>query len=230
MNKISLWTNSNRSRYFLIPNNQNLPPGNFTIQTLTGITKQVDVTALTPLEITAEQAKPYFQAELEQSIQQVKNAFSTFADFAAAAKGQTTSNTKPPQPSSNPIATLLGISPEELRDNPQAIKAGWNKLVDGFKDLLRGATSEDETHLEVARTRMRQLREHLQAQGVEVNNSIEELPNKLRENYLSSDTEPNLVESAAKLEETTNKLKLSFTDMIQTLKESGAKLQNLADE
>ena len=229
MSKISLWINSTRTRYFLIPNNQNLPPGNFTIQTLTGITKQVDVKALTPLEITVEQAKPYFQTELEQSIQQVKNAFSAFAGFAAAAKGQTTSNTKPPQPSSNPIATLLGMSPEELRDNPQAIKAGWNNLVDGFKDVLRGATSEDTTHLEIARTRMRQLREHLQTQGVEVNNSIEELPNKLRENYLVSEKEPNLQESAAKLKEATEKVEKSFNSMVNALKEGTAKLQKLED-
>jgi len=46
----SLWTNSNRSLYFLIPNNQKLASGNFTIITSSGNKKTVAPDALAPFE------------------------------------------------------------------------------------------------------------------------------------------------------------------------------------
>lgn len=224
----SLWTNSTRRRYFLIPDHQQLPTGDFIIYNLTNESKQVELKAITNWEITRKQAQPYIEAGLNQVWQQAKTAFSTFTNFATAAEGKTPSADNTSQASKNPIASLLGISPQELSDNPHAIQDRWKTICAGFQDIIQAATSDDPSHLETARSRMESLRNHLQAQGVEVDDAITELPNKLRDNYQSSATDPNLHESAAKLKDATEKVEQSFTKMLETIKEGAAKLQTLA--
>ncbi|MEQ9009573.1 MAG: hypothetical protein RLP12_16960 [Ekhidna sp.] len=58
-NKCFLWINYTRSRYFLIPENQNIPTGDFLIFNLTGEKKKVALTAITSLERTEEEAITY---------------------------------------------------------------------------------------------------------------------------------------------------------------------------
>ncbi len=55
--KGSLWLDSMRSHYFLIPNDQELSSGDFIILTLNGDEKKVDYNALNSLEIPESQAK-----------------------------------------------------------------------------------------------------------------------------------------------------------------------------
>ncbi|MEQ8539980.1 MAG: methylated-DNA--[protein]-cysteine S-methyltransferase [Coleofasciculus sp. D1-CHI-01] len=226
----SLWTNSTRRRYFLIPNQQQLPIGNFTIRNLRNESKEVELQAINNWEISTEQAQPYIEAELNRAWQETKNAFSTFSNFATAAKGQTPSVNDFSQTPANPIASLLGISPQELSDNPNAIQERWQNVVTGFQDVVQAATSEDDTELETARSHLESLREYLQGQGVETDEAITELPNKLREKYHSPETDPNLRESATKFKEATEQVEQSFTKMLETIKEGATKLQKLAKE
>ncbi|MEQ8972640.1 MAG: methylated-DNA--[protein]-cysteine S-methyltransferase [Coleofasciculus sp. C1-SOL-03] len=228
--KYSLWTNSTSRRYFLIPNNQLLSPGNFTIRNLTNESKEVELKAITNWEITTEQAQPYIEVKLTKAWQKTKNALSTLTNLATAAQGKMPSVNNSSETQTNPIASFLGVSPQELSNNPNAIQERWQNIFAGFQDMLQAATSEDPAHLETARSRMESLREHLQAQGVEVDEAITELPHKLREKYHSSETDPNLQESSTKLKEATEQVEQSFTKMLETIKEGATKFQKLAKE
>lgn len=78
-NKLSLWSDSTRSHYFLIPNDQELSRGDFIILTLNGDEKKVDYNVLNPFEIPESEAKAYLQAEImTQALDEAKNAFSNF--------------------------------------------------------------------------------------------------------------------------------------------------------
>ena len=224
-----LWIHHKHHRYFLIPINQELPEGDFSIQSLTGSRKNVNPICITPFEINREEAKPYIQVELDKALKKTKEAFATFTNFAAAAQGQPT-ETKAPQPPQNPLAALLGVSQEELSNNPDAVKESWQNLVQGFQDVLRGATSDDPTHLETAKTQIQRLQHHLQAQGIDVDNSIQDLPNKLREKYQSPESDPNLKTSAEKLQEASQNVSRSFNDLLQTLEDGANKLRDAIKE
>jgi O-6-methylguanine DNA methyltransferase len=226
----SLWTNTTHRRYFLIPNQQQLPTGNFTIRNLRNESQEVELKAITNWEINTAQAQLYIEVELTKAWQQTKKAFSTFTNFATAAKGQTPSVNDSSQTPANPIASLLGISPQELSDNPNAIQERWQNVFAGFQDIVQAATSEDDTELETARSHLESLRKYLQGQGVETDEAITELPNKLREKYHSPETDPNLRESATKFKEATEQVEQSFTKMLETIKEGATKLQKLAKE
>ncbi len=70
----SLWTNTTRRRYFLIPNQQQLPTGNFTIRNFRNESKEVELQAITDWEISTAQAQPYIEAELSKAWQQTNHA------------------------------------------------------------------------------------------------------------------------------------------------------------
>lgn len=71
-NTLSLWIDSTRSRYFLIPENQNIPTGDFILFNLTGKIKTVSPTALVSFEITEEEARAFLETELNQLMEQIE--------------------------------------------------------------------------------------------------------------------------------------------------------------
>jgi hypothetical protein len=188
-NNFSLWTTANWSRYFLIPNNQELANGNFVIITSTGNKKEVDPDALAPFEITEEAAKSHVQAEMSQALKKAKNGLSNFIAMAAAqaAKGNTPSDTTHSESGAKLVAELLDITPEEVRNNPEAAKDGLRQVLSvAVREVIQGVTSQDPEQLEAVRIRMHTLRTTLQSQGFEVDETLEEFPEKLREKLLNS--------------------------------------------
>jgi hypothetical protein len=97
-NKPSLWIDSTRSHYFLIPNDQELSSGDFIIFTLNGDEKKVDYNALNSFEIPESQAKAYLQTEMTQALDEAKNAFSNFLELELQTSQEVSSN---PLPSSD---------------------------------------------------------------------------------------------------------------------------------
>jgi len=126
-NKPSLWIDSTRSHYFLISNDQDLSSGDFIIFALNGEEKKVDYNALKSWEIPESQAKAYLQAEMDQALDEAKNAFSNFLELELHTSQEVSLN---PLRSShqNPsdeklISSLFGITPKELQNNPKATQA-----------------------------------------------------------------------------------------------------------
>ena len=71
-NTFSIWLNSIGSRYFIIPENQDIPSGDFIVFNLTGEKKTVAPTALTSFEITEVEARTYLENELTQLIEKIE--------------------------------------------------------------------------------------------------------------------------------------------------------------
>lgn len=226
----SLWIHIPQNRFFLIPFAQELNEGMFDVRALSGDCKSVDLESIVPFEITRKEAKPYIQAALNNTLSQTKEALDLLTDFAEIAQAQTTGNAPFPQPPKNFLATLLGISQKELNENPNAVQQRWQALFQGCQDVLKGATSDDPKHLDVAKARMQQLQQHLQSQGITVEDSIQDLPDKLHEKYNSSTPDPNLKVSAEKFQEATQEVSRSFSNLLQTLKEGVNKVREAMEE
>ncbi len=211
--KVSLWTNSNRSRYFLIPDDQELPDGDFILCTLKGHEKKVDYIALNSFEITDSEAKAYLQAEMNQAMEEAKNAFASFMSFSAEATQEAPSNPTSSfdQTSSyqNIIFALLGVTLEELQNNPESAQTAFIKVYTELKELLGESTSQSPAQVDTARERVRSLREMLQAQGINVSEGLEELPDKIREVFSSRNIEQYVQEIVVKLRDFTNEINQS---------------------
>lgn len=222
--KLSLWTNSQRSRYFLIPDNQKLARGNFLICTLTGTEKKVMQTAIAPFEISESEAKAYLQSEMNQAMQEAKTAFSNLVSLSTQASEEALSNLTPSSDQTpsvpNIISSLLGITPEELQKNPEAAQTAFVNLYTDLKELLGESTAQNPAQVEATRSRVRYLRETLQAQEININEEIKELPAKLQEELSSAKIEGDIQEIVTKLRDLTAQINQSPDTVGQKIDET----------
>ncbi len=68
----TLWSNPERSRFFLIPDDRQLPPGDFALRTIIGRQMEVDETALAAFEVTRDEAKAKLKEQFGQILATAK--------------------------------------------------------------------------------------------------------------------------------------------------------------
>jgi len=130
----------------------------------------------------------------------------------------------------NAIASLLLITPEERQNNSASLKEGLGNLFNGFQDILQGSISDDPEQIETARNRMQAFRRYLENQGITVSDDFENLPEKLRDRHQAATTDPELKERAQEFVKSTEEVKQSFTNLMQTLKTGVEKFKQVIDE
>lgn len=74
----TLWTDSARTRFFLIPDDRQLPEGKFLIKTITGRVIKVEEGALSDFEVTEEQAKAWLKDEFGKMLDGARAAVDRF--------------------------------------------------------------------------------------------------------------------------------------------------------
>jgi uncharacterized membrane-anchored protein YjiN (DUF445 family) len=126
----------------------------------------------------------------------------------------------------NLIATLLGVTPEELQNNPEAARSAFVKISTKLQEVLGDSTSENSTQVEPARSHLHSLRETVRTQGFDTSEDIEKLPDLLQEVLSSPKIEQCLQEMLAKLQALTDKngqspeaIGKTINEIIQTLNE-----------
>lgn len=78
LSPLTLWTDPARSRYFLIPDDSELPPGDFILRTLTGRKLEVAPQSLAAFELSEEQAKAWLKAEFGKLLDDARGAVDRF--------------------------------------------------------------------------------------------------------------------------------------------------------
>jgi hypothetical protein len=193
----TLWTNTDQSRYFLVPESQELAAGPFALRTFTGEERSVDEAALASFEITEEEARAHSVAQVEQVAANARDAFSNYLNLLAdraeamaaerAAEQEAAQDAKqeaePPIPmSADLVYDLLGLSPQD-GDNPEMVEEQLGNLLEGIKTFVQGVTSEDAADVEPAREQMRAIRNKFDAHGVGTTDQMETLPDRLRADF-----------------------------------------------
>lgn len=77
---MTLWSTPGRTRYFLIPDDRELPPGDLLLLTLTGKRQEVDPAAAAEFEISRKEAKTWAQAELKEVLGDVRGKIQSALD------------------------------------------------------------------------------------------------------------------------------------------------------
>ncbi len=76
----SLWSDAHRTRFFLIPDDQQLPSGEFAIHTITGRKLAVDPVSVAQFEITEAEAKKWLESQLGSMLDTAHGAVERFID------------------------------------------------------------------------------------------------------------------------------------------------------
>src|SRR5262249_8158563 len=81
----TLWSDSARSRFFLIPDEQQLPLGDFVIRTITGGKKEVHSASLVSFELTEEEARKWLEHQFGNMLDSARGVVERFAEKLSGA-------------------------------------------------------------------------------------------------------------------------------------------------
>lgn len=196
-------------RFFWIPDDAVLASGPLLLRSLKGDRKEVDPNTVVRFELDEERAKTVVQQEMA-GLARKANQFLTNAATAVRAAA-----TAPPvDPAAQRsaefnFASVLGMTPEEIRANPEKTIEALKATLTGMTSTLRDAAqTADPVARDVAKKRMEGISAYLRDQGgTEMAGGLESLPERLRTFLSDPDLEKRIREAAASLNQAAAELR-----------------------
>lgn len=208
-NNYCLYYTSPPKLFFLLPLNIQFNEGEVTLHTFSRKSILIKKEEIAHFEISALEAYPYIQQELNKTINQFRQTFGL-----KEPKPQNTQQSE--TPFEKAYEKVTGQKSEFDLSNATGILKDFGATI---KTLWQAATTQDEAEIEAAREKMKEIRLRLEAKGLNVDDKFEALPLTLREKYNKGEEgEPTLKESTEKLKETTEKLGMSFKQLFDSFK------------
>jgi DNA repair ATPase RecN len=224
----TLWSNPERTRFFLIPDDCQLPAGDFDLRTIIGRQRSIDAASLPPFEVSREQAKIWLNAQFSQMLQGARNKI-----LESLSKWQP--HPSEAEPSPNEATETETKLAEFIRESRDVGGAKFKIAIEGIRQTLTAldkifdsATAPGEENLQKSRTQMQELRAALQTYGISVSEKVEDVPAQLHKLYFSLSQQQDLTESAAELETLANQLEQAAATVGGRLRGMAQKLREQA--
>lgn len=180
----TLYASEDRKRFFHVPDEASLPPGDFVVRSLSGKKLMANPVALDVFEVPEAEAMKLAQAVLADVGNKVRAVAMSAAKALSAPPKLDPEAVKARE---ERVAASLKLGREQLREDPAALGAA---LKETLGNLLKAA--QETVHApEVARERMKDVAEALRQEGLlpdEGVAAVENLPERLRELLASEDT------------------------------------------
>lgn len=157
-----LWRADSPRRYLLVAETEELAVGPLEIRALDGATKRVDPAALTPYEITEEQAHRWAKDQLGQTLDELKDGID---DKLAELRQKLDDFNRTPV---TPDTTITPDAATVMLD-----------LLKEFPRVVARSLSADPTRVDAARSTMSDLQERLRAAGIDVDDRFGVFPERL---------------------------------------------------
>ena len=158
----SLHFTPDRRRYFLVPDGTELTPGDLVVTTQVGQERSVQPEEVEPFEVTGDQARAWAKVELANTLDELKTNIDT---GLAKLRAQLEAKDQTPIDASSPVT-------------PNAVSAIVD-LLTALPRVVGQGLSADETRVAAARETMAELQRRLHAAGVEVDDRLQQFPERL---------------------------------------------------
>ena len=99
----TVWSNQERTRHFLIPDEAELPPGSFVLRTVVGRQRDVDEAAALAYEVSREEAKAWLSSQMSEVFGEAKDRLLGFLRKAQQEETAT------PPPKREPASESSGL-------------------------------------------------------------------------------------------------------------------------
>jgi len=160
----SLWSTSDRSRWFLIKGSVTPPAGSTPIRSLSGESALVDLGWLTPFEVTEDQARRWAKDQLGQTLDELKHGIDErLADLRRQLE----------EKNRTPVT-------ENTTVTPNAAPALF-ELLKKLPGVIGNSLSGDEQRVESAKTEMADLQRQLKEAGIDLDERFTNFPDRLAE-------------------------------------------------
>ena len=160
----ALYFTLSADRFFLIPQHEELSGGDFTVVSLNGEERHVDIAAIAPFEVSEEQAQTYLHTQTEQAIAAFIDKLTTALRLGEA-DGET-------RPDIHKVAEQLGLKQTRGQADPEATEVALQHLVSDLRTVTASVTAADQHGLKAARKR-------LAARGLDIGEVLDEIPSYL---------------------------------------------------
>ena len=139
----SVYANKKQDRFFHIPDDVDVANGPMEIRSLKGRRLMVDPQAASAFEVSESEAKALVKGEVSQFTEKASSALAALGGVLRAAREQSVPTPGPDQtPPENVVASFLGITPEQLRDDPGAVREGMRSVLSGLGQALADAAAD----------------------------------------------------------------------------------------
>ena len=225
----TLWSDVERSRFFLIPGDRKISPGDFPLRTITGRQMEVDPNALETFEISREEAKTWLNSQFGQVLEEAKGKLTNYLGSLGKSATQSQPDTevktssKTAYTSLSLLSELTGEPVENLQTEADAIARSIRHLLSDLIKIWENSTAANPEQLQTARNQIKNVKSILQAHGIMVSEKLDEIPERLHEFYSSSPHTQNSQEKAANLEQLADQLE-------QTAVVAGKYLRTMAQQ
>lgn len=190
LQEYTIYSDLTHKWFFLIPKSADVPAGDYTIISLIGREMKVDLETLELCAVPRELAEAYLRGQMRQGLERATESVMSFL--------RTVRDSRPRAKRSNPqetrwnvdlLADLFDQPPEAVRRDPEATRQGLQELFAAGVSFFERVKSGDEEELAIAREQVTNLADLLRRHGVQVDEAIRELPDKLATVYANTPDE-----------------------------------------
>jgi hypothetical protein len=207
MDPKTLYATADGRRFYHIPDDTARQAGTLVLRTLKGDRISVDDAWVAQFSLPEDKAK---RMAAEEMAAFAKKAMS-FVSGAAASMREAAANVTPRQPTSKQMSTIasgLGITEDQLKNDPQAVLGALKTAMQGITETARGSLADDPAARASARQRMELLAAHLEATtGTKID--VTSFPEKLREVLSNPKLEADVRAATTRLQQAAEELRAS---------------------
>jgi hypothetical protein len=214
------WLDETQTRCFLIPISHEWMDGDFPIRMLDGTERKVDSDALALFELTRADAAEYLQAKISDVLDQICDASTSLLASSSQTVSVTTQQMEGVKSTIRSAAALLNITPILLRQAHDSTQSGLYELLEYIKAGLSQITIDNAEVSEASRSQFDTFQENLQARGIDISKTMENLSVTLPELFAVSDDELVLAEVAAILPDFFQQLERSPANVAELLNQA----------
>ena len=216
----TVYTNSTQDRFFQFPDGSDVAEGDLLLRSLRGDTSHVDASAAAAFEVDEATAKDLVKQEVKAFTKNAATAFSTLGDVLRAATNKSVPKPSSEQtPPADVLAQAIGVTGEQLRNDPSAVKAGLSTMLQGLVQAVQEATSDAPEDKERTEARLRTVAETLGADTPDssvVRQSMEKLSASLNDPALTA----KIRDASSRIEEAAARLKSEGEKLVEGLDDS----------
>ena len=207
-----VFATKDQKRFFHIPEDAKLAAGPLLLRNIKGEKREVDEAAVAEFEIAEDKAKAIVAEDLKKFARNAQDFLVKAASVVRAAAAN------PPTPeaefqrgkSEMNLAAVLGMTPDEVRANPEKTMEALKATLMGVATTLRDAARTDDPESRAdAQGRMKAMAEHIKkVGGEEYAGPLEELPEKIQKFLSDPKLEQQIRDASTRLTELAAELRV----------------------
>jgi len=207
----TLYANPSQTRFYLIPDDAEVPSGGLVLRSLTGRRKDVALDAVEVYEISEDRAKEITRLEIGRLTRQATGFLAGVGAFMQGVADRAKEHPEPPPhgPREANVAEALGITPDQLRNDPEAVIDGLKRMWSGLQVALKDALDTNKEADEATRARVRFIAEMAGADVDAAETTVEDLRTRIHDLLMSQELEKRVREATARLNEISAEIRAS---------------------